>query len=149
MSQHNECKIFEDFDKIINNLNILKITISNMQQNIKVLEKSVKKEIKELKKITIKNKNKGTRNPSGFAKPCKVTKELCEFMNKEEGTEIARTEVTKTLISYVKENKLNDNNNGKIILPDLKLKKLLDINHETDLTYFTIQKYMNKHFIKS
>ena len=35
-----------------------------------------------------KNKNKGNRKPSGFAKPSKVTNELCEFMNKKEGTEI-------------------------------------------------------------
>ena len=59
--------------------------------------------MKGLKKEVVKNKNKGNRQPSGFAKPVKVTKELCEFMNQTEGTEIARTEVTRALVFYIKE----------------------------------------------
>jgi len=145
-----QSQIFKDFDNIILNLNLFKTNINIMQQNMKQLEKSVKKELNYLKKKIVKSKKKGHREPSGFAKPCKVTKELCNFMNKDEGTEIARTEVTKALISYVKENKLNNGENGKVILPDEKLKTLLGIQNEDDeLTYFTIQKYMNKHFIKS
>jgi upstream activation factor subunit UAF30 len=105
--------------------------------------------MKGLKKEAIKNKNKGNRKPSGFAKPSKVTKELCEFMNKTEGTEIARTEVTKALVTYIKENKLENENNSKIIQPDNKLKLLLELEEGQELTYFNIQKYMNKHFTKN
>ena len=105
--------------------------------------------MKCLKKEATKNKNRGNRKPSGFAKPTKVTKELCEFMNKKEGSEIARTEVTSTLSSYIKKNNLQNKNNKKIILPDDKLKDLLGINDEEELTYFNIQKYMNKHFISN
>jgi len=100
-----------------------------------------------LKKDINKNKNKGNRKPSGFAKPTKVTKELCEFMNKSEGTEIARTEVTRALINYIKSNKLENENNNKIITPDQKLKFLLGIEDGQELTYFNMQKYMNKHFV--
>jgi chromatin remodeling complex protein RSC6 len=139
--------ITEQFNNIINTLNTFKIQTTNLQQTIKQLEKSVKKQQKDLKKSGIKNKNKGNRQPSGFAKPCKVTKELCEFMNKSEGTEIARTEVTKALIQYVKENNLVNTNNKKIIFPDNKLKTLLGVEDGKELTYFNIQKYMNKHFI--
>ena len=98
--------------------------------------------------LFLKNKNKEKRKPSGFAKPTKVTKELCEFMNKQEGTEIARTEVTKALVNYIKENKLEQKENSKIINPDKKLKFLLGIEDNQELTYFNIQKFMNKHFIK-
>jgi chromatin remodeling complex protein RSC6 len=71
-------------------------------------------------------------------------------MNKPEGTEIARTEVTKALVNYIKENnliELGEDSKNKII-PDNKLKSLLGIQDEelNDLTYFNIQKYMNKHF---
>ena len=114
-----------------------------------MLEKNVKKQMKGLKKEVVKNKNKGNRKPSGFAKPSKVTKELCEFMNKSEGTEIARTEVTKALVSYIKENKLENESNSKIIKPDNKLKNLLELEDGEELTYFNIQKYMNKHFVKN
>jgi chromatin remodeling complex protein RSC6 len=139
--------ITEQFNNIINTLNTFKIQTTNLQQTIKQLEKSVKKQQKDLKKTAVKNKNKGNRQPSGFAKPCKVTKELCEFMNKSEGTEIARTEVTKTLIQYVKDNNLVNISNKKIIFPDNKLKALLGIEDGQELTYFSIQKYMNKHFL--
>lgn len=141
--------IFVQFEFLITQLNVIKSSISGAQQNIKQLEKSVKKQMKCLKKEVIKTKNKGNRQPSGFAKPSKVTKELCEFMNKAEGTEIARTEVTRALVSYIKQNKLENTTNSKIISPDNKLKNLLGLDDSEELTYFNIQKYMNKHFVKN
>ena len=42
---------------------------------------------------------------------------------------------------------LENKSNSKIIYPDIKLKMLLGIEEGQELTYFTIQKFMNKHFI--
>ena len=142
-------EIFVQFDQLVTQLNQMKTQITGIQQNIKQLEKSVKKQMKGLKKEVTKTKNKGNRQPSGFAKPSKVTKELCEFMNKAEGSEIARTEVTRALVAYIKENKLENTTNSKIISPDDKLKVLLGLDDSQELTYFNIQKYMNKHFVKA
>lgn len=142
----NTDKIFNQFNLIIDSLSSFKNQINLLQQQLRNLEKSVKKEVKTLKKTVAKNKNKGNKKPSGFANPTKVSKELCEFMNKQEGTEIARTEVTKAIISYIKNNNLQSKSNKKIISPDEKLKFLLGINGEEELTYFNLQKYMNKHF---
>lgn len=141
--------IFIQFEQLISQLNLIKTQISGVQHNIKNLEKNVKKQMKGLKKEVVKTKNKGNRQPSGFAKPSKVTKELCEFMNKEEGSEIARTEVTRALVAYIKENKLENKTNSKIISPDNKLKDLLGLDDSQELTYFNIQKFMNKHFVKN
>jgi chromatin remodeling complex protein RSC6 len=142
-------EIFVQFEQLVQQLNQMKTQITGIQQNIKQLEKSVKKQMKGLKKEVTKTKNKGNRQPSGFAKPSKVTKELCEFMNKAEGSEIARTEVTRALVAYIKENKLENTSNSKIISPDDKLKVLLGLDDSQELTYFNIQKYMNKHFVKN
>jgi len=142
-------EFFLQFESLITQLNAVKSNISGIQQNIKQLEKTVKKQMKGLKKEVSKTKNKGNRQPSGFAKPSKVTKELCEFMNKAEGSEIARTEVTRALVAYIKENKLENTSNSKIISPDNKLKILLGLHDDQELTYFNIQKYMNKHFVKN
>ena len=142
-----ENNINNQFEEMLNVLQSFKTQISGLQNIIKGLEKNVRKQSKTLEKINIKNKNKGNRKPSGFARPTKVTNELCEFMKKKEGTEIARTEVTKALCSYIKQHKLENTDNSKIIAPDDKLKNLLGIEEGQELTYFTIQKYMNKHFI--
>ena len=141
--------LYEQFSSIVQNLNDFKARINNLQHQIRFLEKNITKQMKGLKKEAQKNKNKGNRKPSGFAKPSKVTKELCEFMKKDEGAEIARTEVTKALVSYIKENKLEKKENSKIICPDEKLKTLLSIDDAEELTYFNIQKFMNKHFVKN
>jgi hypothetical protein len=124
--------------------------ITNLQKVVKDIEKDVKKDLKKSKQKQQDEQQKPKRAPSGFAKPSKVTKELCEFMGKPEGSEIARTEVTKALVNYIKQHHLievSEDSKNKII-PDNKLKCLLDIQEEElkDLTYFSIQKYMNKHF---
>lgn len=142
-------ELFSQFEQLITQLTNMKSQINMMQQNIKQIEKNVKKQIKGLKKEVTKTKNKGNKQPSGFAKPGKVTKELCEFMDKEEGTEIARTEVTRALVAYIKKNNLENTTNSKIINPDQKLKVLLGIEEGQELNYFTIQKFMNKHFVKN
>lgn len=142
-------KLLEQFESIISTISLFKINLTSMQNEIRSLEKGVRKEFKHIKKTAISNKPKSKRAPSGFAKPTKVTKELCAFMNKTEGTEIARTDVTKALVSYIKENNLSYSENKQIIIPDDKLKGLLGIDNESkQLTYFNIQQYMNKHFCK-
>ena len=147
--------IVASFNTINDTITLFKMQLNSLQQQVKTLEKSVNKELKGVKKVTEKaeKKPKKPRAPSGFAKPTKVTKELCDFMNRPEGTEIARTEVTKILSEYIKTNKLqeqSENSKNKIV-PDDKLRSLLGITSEesVNLTFFNIQKYMNKHFISS
>lgn len=140
--------IYIQFETIYAHFLEIKNKMTALQKEIKSLEKNLKKEIKISEKC-VKTKNTKKRSPSGFAKPTKVTKELCEFMNRPEGTEIARTEVTKALVQYIKDNKLQEKENSKNkIIPDKKLSLLLGLNdgQESDLTFFNIQKYMNKHF---
>jgi len=140
--------ITEQFTTINDSLTLFKMQITNLQKMVKTVEKDIRKELKNIRKDR-KIKAKSQRAPSGFAKPTKVTKELCEFMNKPEGSEMARTEVTKALVNYIKEHnliELCEDSKNKIV-PDDKLKKLLGCNDNiNDLTYFNIQKYMNKHF---
>ena len=142
--------IMEKFNTINDSLTLFKMEISTLQKVVKNVEKDVTKELNNIKKNKKKEKTKTKRAPSGFAKPTKVTKELCEFMNQPEGSEIARTEVTKALVSYIKSNnliELGETTKNKIV-PDEKLKNLLGVECEevNELTYFNIQKYMNRHF---
>lgn len=124
----------------------LKQAISGLNQHLKILEKDMKKQLKAMKK-SVKPKPKSIRKPSGFAKPSDVSNELCKFMGRTSGTQIARTEVTQYIIQYIKENQLQFPENKKIILPDEKLKKLLGVDNTTEVTYFNLQGLMNKHFV--
>jgi chromatin remodeling complex protein RSC6 len=119
--------------------------VTQIQSMVKTLESSFKKQMKQATKSS--KKLKEPRKPSGFAKPSKVTDELTKFMNKDKGSMVARTEVTQYLIQYIKDNQLQNQENKRIIAPDKKLSELLDCGND-EVTYFNLQKYMNKHFIK-
>lgn len=134
------------FSDVLSTLTGFRSQITGIQMGIKTLEKVVKKEMKSLRKETTKYKQKGSRKPSGFAKPTKISKELCEFMGKEAGTELARTEVTQYVIQYITDNDLQNPDNRKAIIPDDPLKELLGVTEKDEVTYFNIQKYMNRHF---
>jgi hypothetical protein len=127
--------INNDFKELIDIVKQFKINMSSLEKKINKLEKKVNKENKKI----LKNKKK--RKPSGFAKPQKISKELCDFLNVDENTKMSRTEVTKILIKYIKDNQLFVSN--KIILND-KLKKIFI---EDNITFFTLQKYMNVHYL--
>ena len=145
----NDCpdSVTSRFDNILLTLSGLRQNITAVQNEIRMLERTIKKEIKGYKKQTEKNKTKGNRKPSGFARPSKVTPELLSFMNKSAGESVARTEVTQYLISYIKEKNLQSEENKKIITPDESLRSLLSCGDD-EVNYFNLQKYMNKHFLK-
>ena len=131
-------------------LHDLATAVALVKAELRTVEKHVTKELKVLDKFNAKkNKNKGNRAPSGFVKPTKITNELADFLGKEHGTLMARTDVTKQMTAYIRANSLQDKKNGRIILPDTKLRKLLKLTDADALTYFNLQKYMSPHFEKS
>jgi len=137
--------IDKQFQYILDALGGLRSYVTQVQCHIRILEKNVKKQ----ERISKKNitKTKGQRKPSGFAKPSKISDQLITFMNKNDGDEVARTEVTQYIIKYIKENNLQNKENKKVITPDDKLNTLLECG-DNEVTYFNLQKFMNRHFIK-
>tara|TARA_B100000035_G_scaffold312809_1_gene325086 strand:+ start:1867 stop:2340 length:474 start_codon:yes stop_codon:yes gene_type:complete len=148
-SSSKDIPINEQFTALLNSLSSFKSQISMLNAQVKTIERSVKKQMKKLQKEALKNKNKGNRKASGFAVPSKISKDLCKFMGKPEGSEMARTEVTKYIIHYIQSKNLPDKKNKKVIKPDKALKSLLDVKPTDEVTYFNLQKYMNKHFVKA
>ena len=144
--QDNEIK--DQFSGVLSSLSAFRQQITMLQNEIRGLEKHVNKQMKTLVREARKNKNKGNRKPSGFAVPSSISNELCEFMGKPTGTKVARTEVTQYIIDYINKNDLQKSDNRKFIDPDDKLSTLLDVQEGDEVTYFNIQRYMNKHFVK-
>jgi len=135
-------EVCEQFSGVLGTLSSFRSQITMLQNQVRALEKTVGKQMRTYAREAKKNKNKGNRKPSGFAVPTKISDELCVFMQKPKGSSAARTEVTQYIIKYIKDNDLQWNENRKIIKPNTPLKN-------EEVTYFNIQRFMNKHFIKA
>ena len=123
--------------------------LSSLIVEFKALQKRAERELKAVQKAGNKRKQRNaTRAPSGFVKPTLISDQLAEFLGKEKGSLIARTEVTREINAYIRANQLQDPANGRKINPDAKLKKLLTLNATDELTYFNLQRYMSQHFQK-
>ena len=128
----------------------LTLSLNKLKSDFKTLEKQVLKEARTMDKANAKrNRNKGSRAPSGFVKPAAISKELAKFLSVPEDTKMARTDVTKLITAYVKDHNLQDATNGRKIVPDAKLKALLQVKSSDEVTYFNLQKYMKPHFVKA
>lgn len=143
------------FTSLTARLNEFKNLYTSINTDLRKLQRDVQRNLKE---VARKNRRRRTapvdpsrpkRSPSGFAKPALISNELCDFLGQPNGTEMARTEVTKHLTAYIKSNNLQDNTNKRRINPDAKLSKLLNVGPNDEVTYFNLQKYMKVHFPKT
>jgi upstream activation factor subunit UAF30 len=122
----------------------LQTRISTLETKLQRLEKMVRK----MKKDMIPEDQRVPRKPSGFAKATYMSPTLCDFLGVPHGTEMARTEVTKHVLAYVKEKNLQNPEMKRIINMDAKLQKLLNPEKDEVVTYFSIQRLMKVHYIK-
>ena len=139
----------EQFAGLLAQLTALRSQLTTVTTQVRVLSKRTDRELKAAKKQGKRKKRTGNRQPSGFVKPTKISNELASFLGKDKGTEMARTDVTREINKYIRAHKLQDPKNGRHILADAKLKKLLKLKKEDNLTYFNLQKYMSPHFAKA
>ena len=138
--------IAAEFLSIVASIQEVSSKLTALKNQLRALEKKAVREIKAANKRSKKNAKKGNRTPSGFIKPTAISDQLAKFLGKEKGTQMARTDVTKEINSYIRAHKLQDPKNGRIILADSKLSKLLNLKKDDELTYFNLQKFMKPHF---
>jgi upstream activation factor subunit UAF30 len=138
--------LFSDFGS---KLQTLSSGLSTLRSDFRTLERHVAREMRAAQKISKRKRKSGNRAPSGFVKPTLISKELANFLGKPVGTEWARTEVTREINAYIRTHNLQDKENGRKINPDTKLRSLLQLKKDEELTYFNLQKYMSPHFAKA
>ena len=138
--------LFSDFGS---KLQTLSSGLSTLRSDFRTLERHVAREMRAAQKISKRKRKSGNRAPSGFVKPTLISKELANFLGKPVGTEWARTEVTREINAYIRTHSLQDKENGRKINPDTKLRSLLQLKKDEELTYFNLQKYMSPHFAKA
>ena len=142
--------------------------IARLEENQKDLKlniadaKALKRDhIRIIKKLNTVRKKKVTKdpdapkkNPSGFAKPTRISAELATFLGLSEGDLIARPAVTKGITAYIQAHELQKVENRRIIdltkpggqglIDLLKIPGNVDLSNE--LTFFNLQKYLKIHF---
>ena len=137
------------FVELLSQLTSLRSQLTTITGQVRALQKRTDRELKLAQKQSRKRARKsGNRAPSGFVKPTLISAELATFLKKEQGTEMARTAVTREINAYIRAHSLQDPKNGRRILPDTKLRKLLKVGKSEELTYFNLQRYMSPHFAK-
>jgi chromatin remodeling complex protein RSC6 len=119
---------------------------------------SLSKEVKSLAKVVRKirahqedpdgEKTKARSANNGFNRKQDVSPKLREFLGLPEGELISRSEVTKRINVYVKEQGLKHPDNGRVIIMDEKLTNLLEPPPDTQITFLNIQKFLSPHYIK-
>ena len=139
----------DQFTALLAQLTALRSQLTSVTSQVRALSKRADRELKQAQKQGRKKRKSGNRAPSGFVKPTKISVELATFLGKAKGTEMARTEVTREINSYIRQHKLQDPQNGRRILADAKLRKLLKLGKNDELTYFNLQRYMSPHFAKA
>jgi len=138
------------FTELLGQLTSLRSQLTTITGQVRSLQKRTDRELKLAQKAGRRRARKsGNRAPSGFVKPTLISLELANFLNKAQGTEMARTAVTREINSYIRAHSLQDPKNGRRILPDTKLRKLLKVGKAEELTYFNLQRYMSPHFAKA
>lgn len=137
----------EEFTGLLTEFSTMRTRMTQLASRVRTLQKRVDRELRTAQKASKRRAKKtGNRQPSGFVKPTNISAELANFLGKSKDTMMARTEVTREINAYIREHKLQDPANGRRILPDAKLRKLLGVKTNDELTYFNLQSYMKGHF---
>ena len=143
-----------DLKSVAARLNSARELLAALVSDVKKLDKRVHKEIKDARKRRRRSKpEEGAEGAEAkprvlsiFERPVQVTEELCAFLEKPKGTLMSRSEVTKGVNAYVRAKDLKTKHDIK---PDASLKKLLAIPEGDSLTYFNLQRYLNRHYVKA
>lgn len=120
-----------------------------LNKHVNNLQKKINKDLKNIEKKSKNDKKKDTKEPQGFSKPTLISDEFCDFIKLPHGSKIARCNAVSYISKYVSENNLYYSDNKKMFNLDDKLMKLLKANENDEVGFFTIQRWLNHHFLES
>ena len=142
----------DDVKSMLTQANTVRETVGALVAELKRLEKRVARLQKEADKRRRRSKKPvegeevKPRKPSIFEIPTPLSNDLCSFLGRSNGSQESRSNVTKAITTYVKTHNLKDKHTIK---PDSKLKALLSVKDDEVLTYFNLQRYLNRHYLKA
>lgn len=152
--------ILTDFDTILSklddNVSLIRENKAKTKSPINIKDiRSIQKQLRQLRSDVnrqIRNKRKLTSEQiasSGFMKPVKISGDMCKFAGWKAGDMHSRVDVTKFICGYIREKDLQNPKDRRQIKADDKLSKLLklDKNSSEPLTYYSLQRHIQQHFV--
>ena len=130
------------FDFIQQNLTKFKTNLSDIQQQLRLLEKTIKKDKKKETKPVVKQ-----TKIIGFDIQENVTDELRTFMKMPAGSTTTRNAATTFITEYIRNNKLQDMVDRKRIHLNDELATLFKLTTTDIMTYFKLHKHISKMFV--
>ena len=126
-------------------LDTLATSIAALEKEFNALRKDVRKIRQHIEDPTGEKRVARAQN-NGFNKPVDVSDELRKFLNLKNDEKISRSQVNRLLNQYYETNGLKSGQNISLNEP---LKALLAVPEGIQLTFLNMQKYINKHYVKS
>lgn len=151
----NNEEIEKSFDELYNSLETELKSLredKNHSVGIRYL-RSLARQVKSLKADCFRLLSRKVRKPSarngnsGFMKSVKISADMAKFCNFKADQLVSRVDVTKAICNYVKEKNLQNPADRRQFTPDEKLATLLGVKDV--ITYYTLQKHIQKHFPKA
>jgi chromatin remodeling complex protein RSC6 len=128
-------------------MELLQNEIASMRSELKSLRKIVR-QIREFQVDPDGTKAKERAKNNGFNRALGVTDALRKFLSLGADERISRAEVTRRINAYITEHGLKHPENGRVIILDEKLRKLLSPPSGTEVTFLNIQRYLSPHYVK-
>jgi upstream activation factor subunit UAF30 len=130
-------------------------SMESLQSDIASLQKDIKSLVKLVRKIrTHQEDPEGLKaaersKNNGFNRPQNITHDLAEFLGVDDSEMLSRSEVTRRVNKYIRDNDLKHPDNGRIIVMDDKIKNLLKPPDGIQISFLNMQRYLSPHYVKA
>jgi hypothetical protein len=146
----------QDIEALITQTLAVRDAASNTLKALAKLSKRVAREVKEAgRRRRRQRKSEGTegsesaKRPTIFKTPVTLKNELCAFLGKSNGTQMAPADVTKAFSAYVESHGLKnaEKGQGHTIHPDAAMRKLFGLREGETVSYRNVQAHLYKLYI--
>ena len=145
--------VTQDIDVLVAQLQSVRDAAIGGLKALAKLSKRVARDIKEagrrrrrVKPAAVEGEAPAVKRPTIFTTPVTLKDELSSFLGKPKGTLMSRSDVTRGIMTYVKDKKLN---NKQDINPDAALRKLLAVTEAEKVTILNLQRFLKTHYVKA
>ena len=121
--------------------------LSSLKSDIKSLSKIVRKIKAKVDDPTGEKAASRAKN-NGFNRKQAISDKLRAFLELPDGELVSRSTVTRAINKYVTDNGLKHPDNGRILVLDDKLKKLLQPPDDVEVTFLNLQKFLSPHYTR-